>query len=155
MDMRFALTVKGATVEFEGNSDLFDAKIKPLCDRLFAIPKSAADDDEAVRGGEESFRQKRVGTINTVIAKLGADSCMDVLKAAAVQLVFYKGKDRFSDDEWDETAKEANAWKADYSNQKAKTKKRLIKSGFVIENAAGIFSLSDASVREMESKLGQ
>lgn len=95
----------------------------------------------------------REGTINTAIARLGGDTCKAVLEAAAAHLVLYQGLDRFTDEQWEETAKAANAWKAKWSNEKAKTKKRLVDSGFVIENSAGVYSLGQGARTDLEARL--
>ena len=110
---------------------------------------SGADGKEAKSGSV------REGTINTATAKLGGNTCRDVFVAAAAHLGLFQGKERFTDEEWEETAKESNLWRTKWASEKAKTKKRLIGSVFVIENAAGVYSLSPQARGELEAKLAQ
>ena len=61
--------------------------------------------------------QKRAGNINTVVSKLGSDSCRTLLIAAAVHLTLFQGKDFFSRTELVALARSAKVWKDDYANQ--------------------------------------
>lgn len=97
----------------------------------------------------------REGTINTAISRLGGDTCQEVLKAAAAHLTLFRGQDRFTDEDWETTAKAANSWKNKWSTEKAKSKKRLVASGFIIENAPGIYSINSLARNELEAKLAQ
>jgi hypothetical protein len=95
----------------------------------------------------------RPGTVSTVAQKLGANSCRTLLVAAAAHLTLYQAKDSFTRDELIACAKGARGWKAEYSNQMATAITRLQDSAVLFEKSKDVFSLSDASLADMESKL--
>lgn len=105
-------------------------------------------------GGVAHKAIRREGTINSVISKLGASSAREVQIAAAIHLTLFDGKERFTTSDWDDRAREANAWKATWSKDKAHNRKRLVATGFVVENAKDVYSVSADQLREYEAKLG-
>jgi hypothetical protein len=162
MDMKFSLSVAGSSISFEGDTVSFEEKVEPICEKLLQLVDRAAASkllpmasapiviNAPIAAGSEPVRD---GTINVVISKFGGASCMDVMKAAAIHLSLFEGIERFTDNQWEDTARGANTWKSVWSSQKANAKKRLISSGYIIENASGIYSLSPASRSEAVAKL--
>ena len=76
-----------------------------------------------------------------------------VLLAAAAHLAIFQGKDRFTEREWEDLAKTANSWKAKWARERAKTIKRLVDGAVVVENAAGVYSISQSFKQTCEAKL--
>ncbi len=101
----------------------------------------------------DSSPQHPQGTINTIVAKLNAKSCRELLMAAMVHHTLVEGNARVSRADWIDCAKESHTWKVDYSNQMALNVKRLVANGFVVENAKDVFSLSTDQVAEYSQKL--
>lgn len=97
--------------------------------------------------------QTREGTVNTVVQKLGANSCRTALLAAAAHLVFYQGKEKFSREELVATAKEARIWKSDYVNQLSLNITRMCDAGELVEKGKDVYDLSQKKLAELEPKL--
>jgi hypothetical protein len=106
-------------------------------------------------GTEKPVRDSRAreGTVNVVCQKIGVASARDLLLAAAAHLTLYQGKDSFSKEELVSCAKEARSWKGAYSNQIAINIKRMCDAGVLFEKSKDVFSLSDASLADVERKL--
>lgn len=153
------IKVKTPTVEIEVEGDTEDEvkrSLKEVLDMMESFPTPtivAPTPTVSSFGSAPVGPAVREGTINTAIARLGGDTCKAVLEAAAAHLALFQGRERFNDEEWEETARAANSWKVKWSKEKAKIKNRLIASGFVIENSAGVYSLSSSARGEMEAKL--
>jgi hypothetical protein len=157
------LRIKRADIEIEIEGE-DQEEIKQSLQQVLAInerhpPSGVQLVPSSPRGGDGAGAAApptaREGTINTAISRLGGDTCQEVLKAAAAHLTLFRGQDRFTDEDWEITAKAANSWKNKWSTEKAKSKKRLVASGFIIENAAGIYSISPLARSELEAKLAQ
>jgi hypothetical protein len=95
----------------------------------------------------------REGTVSMVAQKIGAKSARDLLVAAAAHLTLYQGKDGFSKEELVACAKDGRGWKMEYSNQIALNITRMLKAEILFERARNLFSLSDAALADLESKL--
>lgn len=95
----------------------------------------------------------RQGTVSVVSQKLGVKSARDLLVAAAAHLTLYQGKENFTKEELVACAKEARSWKAAYTNQMALNIKRMCDSGVLFEKSRDIFSLSDASLADVEERI--
>lgn len=154
------IRIKTPTMEIEiegADHDEMKKSLKEVLEMVEQNPPAGAsvrfDAHLPSAHNHEAGRVLQEGTINTAISRLGGDTCKAVLEAAAAHLVFFQGRDRFTDEEWESTAKTANAWKAKWRNEKAKTKKRLIDAGFVIENAAGVYSLSTSARDDLDARL--
>jgi hypothetical protein len=155
-EIKISAAVGSASFSYEGEAQLLESKLGVIFERLQELAKQAPilkAEAGPNRKSPEDTSSVHSGTINTLIAKVGGASCSEVLKAAATHISLVQGKDRFSSTEWDALAKEANSWKSDYANQKATVKKRLVNSGFVIENAKDIYSLSSDARKQMEEKI--
>jgi len=98
---------------------------------------------------------KKEGTLSQLAARLGVESCRDLLLAAALHLVEYQGKERFAKDDWVSCAREAKQWKSAYSVQTATVINRLMDSGSVNETSKGTFSLTDETISKMSAQLDQ
>lgn len=96
---------------------------------------------------------KREGTVSFLAQKLGANSCKTLLIAAAAHLTLFQGKDSFTRDELIACAKEARSWKSSYASQMATIIKRLFGSGELFEKSNDVFSMSDETVKQIETKL--
>lgn len=160
-NIKISASVGNLAFAYEGENSLFEEKFGTVMDRLSdlsrSLPGNFTRDKESAeppsKVGNGSSVSNYSGTINTLVAKVGGDSCSELLKAAAAHLTLYEGKDRFSSTEWDNSAKDANLWKASYTNSKSTDKKRLVASGFIIENAKDTYSLSPSARRAMEEKI--
>jgi hypothetical protein len=95
----------------------------------------------------------REGTVSVVAQRLGAKSARDLLLAAAVHLTLFQGKESFTRDELVACAKDARGWKADYSTQIAINIKRMLGAGTLFEKARDVFSLAEATEKEMQTKM--
>ena len=96
----------------------------------------------------------REGTINTVAARLGVKSCKDLMVAAAVHLILYQGKDRFSRADWVACARDAKHWNKDYSVQTSTVINRLLHARFVNETSKDNYVVPDEQLQEFTEKLG-
>lgn len=97
----------------------------------------------------------REGTINTVVTKLGVNSCRTLLVAAAAYLVLYRGKEKFSRDELIACAKGARMWKSDYGVQTSVNINRMCDAGELIEKSKDLYDLSQKKLVELEAKLAE
>jgi hypothetical protein len=97
----------------------------------------------------------REGTVSMVAQKLGVKSARELLLAAATHLTLYQGKDSFTKDELVACAKEARAWKANYSSQIAVNIGRMSEADVLFEKARDVFSLSDTALNNLEERLSR
>lgn len=125
----------------------------------FELPIPAGD-SRATESSEHSpgfireiQKQNRPGTINTVAAKIGADSCRTILIAAALHLTLYQSKDAFSRAELVGLARSAKVWKSDYTNQTSTMIGRLADAGALVEKGKDMYFLSDGTVAEYNPAL--
>lgn len=161
---KIAVRLHGAEFEFVGTESFIESKLPELLERLIELVREVeakSPDSTPLEAGSTGAPKEapfhRGGfpslSINSVIAKLGGGSCRAILLASAAQLTFIQGKERFSRDEIVALAKEASAYKRDYSSQTSRDFGRLVKSGEFIENAKDIFCLSDEKRAEFASLL--
>lgn len=94
-------------------------------------------------------KPSKEGTISQLAAKLGVKSCKDLLLAAALHLVEYQGKERFTKEEWTACAREAKQWKSAYSVQTSTVINRLMDASSVNETAKGTFALTDETIAKL------
>lgn len=92
-------------------------------------------------------------SINSFVAKVGGDSCRNLLKASAGYLVLVKGEQKLKREDLINTAKDSTSWKKNFVNQTGINIERMIKHSELIENSSGIYSLPSPIVEEMQSKL--
>ena len=161
---KIAVRLHGAEFEFVGTESFIERKLPELLERLVELVRDIETKspdstplgvDPTAAPSEAPFHRSSFPSlsINSVIAKLGGGSCRAILLASAAQLTFIQGKERFSREEIVALAKEASAYKRDYSSQTARDFSRLVKSGEFIENAKDIFCLSDEKRAELASRL--
>jgi hypothetical protein len=98
---------------------------------------------------------RREGTVSMVAQKLSAKSSRDLFLAASAHLTFFQGNESFTKDELVACAKEARAWKTDYSNQIASNLKRMMDAGTLFEKSKNVVSLSDSARADLESKIAR
>lgn len=115
----------------------------------------ATEQEEKQPSGAGSDTQLREGTVNTVVNKLGANSCRTLLVAAAAFLVLYRGKVKFSREELVSCAKEARLWKSDYSVQTSVNIIRMCDSDELIEKSKDVYDLAPKKLAELEEKLSE
>lgn len=96
---------------------------------------------------------RRPGTVNMVAQKLGAQSARELLLAAAAHLTAYQGKDSFTKAELVERAREARNWKSNHSNQIPINIRRMLDAGELFEKARDVFSLSETTLSDIETRL--
>lgn len=120
-------------------------------DRQLGRRQSRSEPIENKRVGQRSA--VREGTVSVVAQKIGAKSARDLFLAAATHLTLYQGKDNFTKEELVACAKEGRGWKVEYSNQIAMNITRMLNAGVLFEKARNVFSLSEASLTEMEEKI--
>ncbi|MGQ0457933.1 MAG: hypothetical protein ACT4OU_12845 [Hyphomicrobium sp.] len=97
--------------------------------------------------------QARVGNINTVVSRIGADSCRTLLIAAAIYLTLYQGKEAFTRSEWVATAKSAKVWKNEYVNQSSTMIGRLADGGQIVEKSKDTYYLPDSTIAQYADQL--
>jgi hypothetical protein len=112
-------------------------------------------EEEASPAPGEEAPALREGTINTVAAKLGVNSCRTLLVAAAAYLTLYKGKEKFSREKLVSCAKEARAWRSDYATQVSVNLTRMFDAGELVEKAKDVYDLSQNKLAELEKALGE
>ena len=111
---------------------------------------SAAAENDRDSGVEPILRE---GTVNTVVAKLGAKTCRTLLVAAAAYITLYQGKEKFTRDELLSCARSARLWKADYSTQVSININRMCESDELIEKGKDVYDLSQSKLSELTIKL--
>lgn len=160
---QIAVRINRIEIEFKGSENFIETKLVDLLERLIKAAESSAvipampDQRDAEPDSLDIKNQPKPKlslSINSVIAKVGGDSCRAILLASAAHISLVQGKNRFTRDELVTGAKEASVYKRDYSNQVSRDLSRLIKSGEIIENAKDVFCLSEAKKAEFAAKLG-
>lgn len=111
------------------------------------------EEEETHVGGKEV--PVREGTINTVVNKLGVNSCRTLLVAAAAYLVLYQGKEKFTREELVSCAKAARLWKSDYGVQTSVNIVRMCDSDELIEKSKDVYDLAPKKLAELEAKLAE
>lgn len=145
-------------IDITGNAD--DIKghlnhaLEAIRESLTFAPLAAIspNSDESNTDGIE-LPGHREGTINTVVSKLSANTCRELLMAAAAHLTLFEGREKFTKQEWQDRAKDANAWKKAFSRQRAESIKKFIDDGRIVENSADVFSLPESLRIEIDTKL--
>lgn len=106
-------------------------------------------------GSTEQNAPLREGTINTVVMKLGANSCRTLLNASAAYLALFRGKEKFSREELISVAKEARLWKQDYVPQLSLNIARMCEAEELIEKAKDVYDIAPKKLAEIEKKLAE
>lgn len=109
----------------------------------------------AESGSTEQGAPLREGTINTVVTKLGANSCRTLLIASAGYLSLFRGKEKFSRDELIAAAREARLWKQDYVPQLSLNITRMCEAEELIEKARDVYDIAPKKLAEIEKKLAE
>lgn len=97
----------------------------------------------------------REGTINTVVTKLGANSCRTLLIASAGYLSLFRGKEKFSRDELIAVAKDARLWRQDYVPQLSLNITRMCEAEELVEKAKDVYDIAPKKLAEIEKKLAE
>jgi hypothetical protein len=126
-----------------------------VLDKLEFDAGEIADQTEAAVTEEETVApsRTRVGNINTVVNRIGADSCRTILIAAAIYLTMYQSKESFGRAEWVAVAKSAKVWKSDYINQASTMIGRLADAGLIVEKSRDLYFLPDSTIEQYSSQL--
>lgn len=157
-------TIRMKIRDFEVEGIGFDSleKFEPILSRALEIwknttPPSQPMKTEAVSKvvGEQVASSGAIPeiTVNTFVARIGADSCRDLLKASAGYLAIIMSQERIRHEDLIATAKGCSRWKKTYSNMMSKDLKRMIEKNEIIENASGQYSLPSTIIEEMQLKL--
>lgn len=109
--------------------------------------------EEAKPPGREEAPVAREGTIDSVVRKLGANSCRTLLVAAAAYLALYKGKEKFSREELVSSARGTRAWKSDYTTQTSVNITRMLDAEELVEKDKDVYNLSQKKLAELEQAL--
>lgn len=155
---RFKIKNGGVEIEIESDTEISLDQKEWCLSSLMKLRPAAIDVDNVEPNREISEEQAQVDlpalSINSLISKVGAKTAREVQIAAAVHLVIFDQKQRFSLSEWDARARDANVWRADWTNQKSTNRKRLIDSGVIIENAKDQFTVSPDILAEYKGRIG-
>lgn len=154
------IRVKIRDLELEGTGfDSFE-KFEPVLDRVVAIWKESAGSNSERLGknlNPSSDIELPPGSwemsINSFAAKLGGDTCRDLLKIGATYLSLVQGKQRFPRLDLLAIVKESTRWKKSYGNQVARDIQRMIAQSELVENATDIYSVPANVLDEIRSKL--
>ena len=92
-------------------------------------------------------------SINTIVARLKADSGREILRAAAAHITLVDGIAQFTKADWLERAHSANEWKKSYGSQQARDVKRMIDSDEIREKAGGLYSISTKYLDQVRAAL--
>jgi hypothetical protein len=111
--------------------------------------------EETKSPDRENRPATREGTINGVATKLGVSSCRTLLVAAAAYLSLYKGKEKFCREELVSCAREARAWKSDYTTQTSGNIARMCDAGELVEKSKDVYDLSQKKLAELERALSE
>ena len=91
--------------------------------------------------------------INTVVNKLGVNSCRTLLQAATYYLVAIKGAERFTREELVACARTARAWREDYATQISVNIIRMCESKELIQRADNVYDIDPKLQTALEQKL--
>ena len=128
-----------------------------MSDALGATAHRHGPGVEGRQGGEgrgSPGASLRDGTVNAVALKLGAESCRKLLLVAAAFLSLYRERERFTRKDLIACAKEARAWRSDYTSQTSVNINRMCDADELIEKSKDSYSLSHKKLTELEAKLG-
>lgn len=140
-----------AEIELSSEENL-ENSIKQAMDALQELSKSKTPTAAATPTGKAGTSTDI--TINTAVARLGGGTCKELMIAAAALLGTMNPDGRFTRQEWSTLAEESNQWKSAYANQRATIVRRLVASGYIIENSKHTFSLSADARADLEARLG-
>lgn len=157
-------TIRMKIRDFEVEGIGFDSleKFEPILNRALEIWKDNTTPRQPLKTqtfspatGEQTAQSDNIPeiTMNTFVARVGADSCRDLLKASAGYLAIVTSQERIRHEDLIATAKGCSRWKKTYSNMMSKDLKRMIEKNEIIENASGQYSLPPVIMEEMRSKL--
>ena len=158
-----SIRMKIRDFELEGIGFKSFEEFEPILNRALEIWKGSSsarqrlqNDDLSSPSHEPEPRSGSVPdiTINTFVARVGGDSCRDLLKASAGYLAIVGSQERIRHEELISTAKSSSRWKKSYSNMMSRDLKRMIENDEIVENASGQYSLPSTAIDEMSAKLG-
>ncbi|RWX75561.1 hypothetical protein EPK99_17840 [Neorhizobium lilium] len=155
--IKLSVSLGSATLSFEGDPKEFREAVSFALEALQNRQADSKSADEDVRGFGQANSSRASAlemSMNSVVAKLGGNTCTELLKSAAVYLTLVMGKEKFTAREWDDAARESKSWKISYTKQKADRRLRLVKSGYVIENQKEVYSLSFDEVTRAGGLIG-
>jgi hypothetical protein len=160
---RIKLGAGTAFVELESDDDLATLEQRALS-LLAALPGAVtvaknerAELTPSERGGERREESRVAGgfdeSINTVVARLKAESCREILRAAAVHITLADRTPVFSKADWLARAHSATEWKRGYGNMQATDIKRMIAADEIREKAGGQFAISAKYLEQTKAAL--
>lgn len=154
-----SIRLKIRDFEIEGTGFETLEEFEPVLNRALEIWRESPT---PVKGPASSLDRPEISTpanapeitMNTFVARVGADSCRALLRASAGYLTIVAAHERIRHDDLITTAQSCSRWKKSYSNMMSKDLKRMIEKGEIIENASGQYSLPAAQCEQMRAQLG-
>ncbi len=150
-------------VEYEGSDDFLKKELPELLAAVSSLHKEAGarmlpaayvSPSGSGGGGEITNLGTISGTTATIAAKLGCDSGPELILAAAAQLTFVGGKDRFTAKELRNSCREARSlWKRSYGNNFGKYVATLVKDQSLLEAQNGVYALQAKKKQALEAQL--
>lgn len=125
----------------------------PICSKMAIVAPTMKEDmpgDRTAHKSADTYSALADLSINALAAKMQADSCSQLLKAASFQLFMESEGGVFNKDALTSLVREARLWKAAYSNQQSRDLKRLESKGWLIERKSGEYTLSRSAEDELK-----
>lgn len=124
-------------------------KESSTANRFEQTPKSLSSDTSASTIPVEQAEL----SINSFVARVGGDTCREILSASAGYLIIIRSYQRIPHEELLETARSCSRWKKDYGNNLMRDVKRMIEQSQLIENSDRVYSLPHSILEEMKTKI--
>lgn len=145
-------------VEYEGSESFLKEELPEILKAVSELYKETGGkieipaSDENSNSNDSSGGHAIQGTTGSLAAKLGVKSGPDLIIAAAAQLTFVQGKEKFTRKDVMSEIKEASAYyKSSYGSNLTTYLNGLVKDGTFLETSKGVYALSANKATQIKS----
>jgi len=162
MQSKIKIKMGAIEVEYEGSENFLKEELPELIAAISELHKSSGSIMAPVDGTpiEQSqttmngAKTKYSGTTNTIAAKIGGATGVELIAAAAAQIHFVQGKETFSKKDLQTAVKSASSYyKTTYMSNFGQYMKTLLKDKRLSETATDTYALPAAEIARIEPQL--
>lgn len=164
MESKIKIRLGQIEIEYEGSEKFLQKELPKLLEAIITLygTSGAGMQDLAIGEGGGNIGVDGAGgtgksieaTTNTIAKKLGVKSGRELLFAAAAQLTFVQEKTKFTRQEMQKEAREANQYyKKSFANNYSNYISQLVNGEWIVEVSTNKYSIPAAKKDEVEAKI--
>ncbi len=163
MTSKIKIRIGQIEIEYEGSEEFLKEELPDLLQAVTKLHKEAGSVPPSIPSAEEpnsnsssppSFDGSKLGTTNSIAAKLGAKTGSELAIAAAAKLVLGSGLEQFTRKQLLQEMKNATQYyKSTYGSNLSSTIKTLVGDHRFIERSKDTYALKADLVATLESQL--